>query len=358
MILTKRFNVALATSLVAALFTGASAAAQEEARAEEAPAKTAGERVDEATRSVEEEVQGTAEDKASKRRRELVQDAVGALDETRKALKALEGEETEAALESLAVAIGKLELVVARNPELALAPVDVQLVTHDVFVTMEGIEEAKEEALELMEEGRLQDARALIEHLRSDVVVEVLNMPLATYPDAIRAITPLIDEGEIEKAKTVLQQALNTLVVTEYTHVLPVIRAEHMLTRAEELAETEDRSGKEGEELGTLLDGARRQLEMAQALGYGEKSDFEDFYEQLEEIARKTRGGKSGSGFFDEIRAALRSAFGGSETVSRGVRRQTLSSGVGVRRQTLSSHFHPECSARSMSRAEEWEEGV
>lgn len=270
---------------------------------------------DEAARSVEEEVQGTAEDQASRRRRELVDDAVEALDETQKALKALEDGDTEAALDALAIATGKLDLVVARNPRLALAPVDVRAVTYDLFATMESIEGAKKEALAHMKEGRLQDARALIQDLRSDVVVEVVNVPLATYPAAIRAITPLIDDGRIDEAKASLERALNTLVVTEHAHALPVIRARHMLARAEELAETEDRSDDESGELTTLLDGARHQLEMAQALGYGKRADFEGFYEQLDQIAEKTSDGKSGSGFFDKIRSALR-AFGGSDSSS------------------------------------------
>lgn len=316
MILSKLFTVPLATSLAAALLVGGVATAQDEenAQAKEASATTtADEIVDEATESVQGAVEETTDDEVAKRRKDLINDAVEALDETQKALKELEEKDTEAALESLAVATGKLDLVVARNPKLALAPVDVRVITYDLFATVESIEDAKKEALEHMKEGRLQAARALIENLRSDVVVEVVNVPLATYPAAIRAISPLIDDGKVEEAQTALQQALSTLVVTEQVHALPVIRAEHMLTRAEELAEANDRTDEQSGELSTLLDGARRQLELARALGYGEEHDFEGYYEQLDLIAEKTRGGKSGSGFFDKIRAAL-SRFGDSSS--------------------------------------------
>lgn len=316
MILRKYFITPLATTLVAALFFCGPTLAQDgqEVEAKEAAAAvTADEIEDPAVVSVEEEVQGSAEDEAAKRRKELIDDAVEALDETQKALAALDEGDSEAALDALAVANGKLDLVVARNPRLALAPVDTRVITFDLFASVESIEAAKERALEHMKEGRLQDARALIENLRSEVVVEVVNVPLATYPSAIRAITPLIDDGKVEEAKAALQRALNTLVVVEHSHALPVIRAEHMLTRAEELAETEERSREEGEELTSLLDGARRQLEIAEALGYGQSDDFADYYQQLDEIAGKTRDGKSGTGFFDKLRAALRS-FGGSDS--------------------------------------------
>ena len=53
------------------------------------------------------------------------------------------------------------------------------------------------------------------------------------------------------------------------------------------------------------MDNARYQLQMAEAFGYGDKNDYETFYEQLEAIERKTEDGKSGTGFFDDIKKSL-----------------------------------------------------
>ncbi len=262
---------------------------------------------DETRDPVESSVDESGIDAAAERRKSLLNDAVEALDETQKALAALESGDTETAIESLAIATGKLDLVIARNPRLALAPIDVRMVTHDLYATVEDIEKIRDRAAKHLKSGRLQDARILIEGLRSDIVVEVHNVPLATYPAAIKAITPLIDADKVNEAKAALQSALNTLVVTEQVFPLPIIRAEHMLTLAEELAETKDREGEQNEELLGLLDGTRRQLKLAQILGYGMEDDFTEFYEQLDKIASKTEGGKSGAGFFDAIRNALRS---------------------------------------------------
>lgn len=308
--LIQTITALLAASLVAGLCYAGMVPAQETGKAtenvevQEAAAKTA---EDEVQSPVESAIEESGADAAAERRKSLIDDAVDALDETQKALTALEDGDTDAALESLAIATGKLDLVIARNPSLALAPVDVRMVTHDLYATVEDIERIRELAAKDLKNGRLQDARALIEGLRSDIVVEVYNVPLATYPGAIKAITPLIDADKIEQAKVALQSALNTVVVTQHVHSLPVLRAEHMLTRAEELAEMEDREGEQNEELTRLLDGARSQLEFAQVLGYGHESDFKGFYEQLDKIAEKTKGGKSGTGFFDVIRNALRS---------------------------------------------------
>jgi hypothetical protein len=132
------------------------------------------------------------------------------LDETHVALKALEEGKSKEALEALARATGKLELLAARDPDLAVAPVDVDVVTHDLYATPRAIREAREEAGELLEDGKVQEARRLLSGLASEIVIRVTNLPLATYPDAIKEISPLIDRGETEEAKSALRAALNT----------------------------------------------------------------------------------------------------------------------------------------------------
>jgi hypothetical protein len=53
------------------------------------------------------------------------------------------------------------------------------------------------------------------------------------------------------------------------------------------------------------LDKARRQLELAQALGYGTKKDFDKMYQQLTEVEEKTADNKFGSGFFAKIKVSI-----------------------------------------------------
>lgn len=244
---------------------------------------------------------------AFQQRQKLLEEAVVALNETHKALRALDAKDTKSAVASLNLAVGKLEQVTARNPNLKLAPVDFRLMRYDFYSSVDDVERVRERAAKHLKDGRLQDARALIEELRSDCVVEVYNLPLATFPSTIKSITPMINQGKIDLAKKDLQNALNTVVVTKQVHPLPIMRAEQMLTRAEALAEMANRHGEQNAELKRLLDGTRSQLEFAQSLGYGHKSDFNGFYEQLQNIAKKTEGGRSGTGFFDSIQKALRS---------------------------------------------------
>jgi len=230
---------------------------------------------------VQPEVQKETDSQAADKRKQVLDEAVSALALTKSALAALDGKDAARALATLAEVTGKLELIVAREPTLALAPVDVRTIVHDLFANTETIEAMTDEALDALKHGEVQQA----------------------------SVVPLIDQGKIEEAKAALQAALSTLVETRSVHPLPALRARLLLKRAETLVEDGQRSEASNERLETLLNEARQQLEMAELLGYGKKKDFEPLYAELKKVKQKTAGGGGGKGWLDEIKAKLSKLF-------------------------------------------------
>ena len=180
------------------------------------------------------------------------------------------------------------------------------MVTYDLLANPDTVKAMIHDAENYFEDGEIQRARPLVANLASEIQFRTTSIPLASYPSAIKAVTPLIDEGKLDEAKAALQSALNTLVVsTDEIVPLPKLRAEQMLKSAETLAENEERTDKDNEALAGLLLGARNQLKMAELLGYGTKKSYEPMCEQLDKIEAKTFGGKSGKGWFDKIKQQL-----------------------------------------------------
>ncbi len=243
--------------------------------------------------------------RATEERKKILEEAVTALARVNLALRDLDRKKPQDALEDLAVAVGKLELIVARYPQLSLAPVDVRVITHDLRADVAEIRSSVDRAREALDDGRVQEARRVLRDLGSEIVVRVINIPLSTWPDAIKQVVPLIDEGKIDRAKEALQQALSTLVVVDSVIPLPVVRAEAWLRRAAELAKKEKRTREEEEKLSDDLKMARRQLELAEALGYGAREDYAKFYDTIAEIEKKTRGGGTETGLFDRLRRSI-----------------------------------------------------
>ncbi|HCT3656733.1 TPA: heat resistance protein YfdX2, partial [Pseudomonas aeruginosa] len=254
---------------------------------------------------VQPEVQKETDSQAADKRKQVLDEAVSALALTKSALAALDGKDAARALATLAEVTGKLELIVAREPTLALAPVDVRTIVHDLFANTDTIEAMTDEALDALKHGEVQQARHVLALLASEIVIAVTNIPLASYPAAVKSVVPLIDQGKIEEAKAALQAALSTLVETRSVHPLPALRARLLLKRAEPLVEDGQRSEASNERLETLLNEARQQLEMAELLGYGKRKDFESMYDELKKIKQKTGGGGGGKGWLDEVKAKL-----------------------------------------------------
>ncbi len=268
------------------------------------------------TAPINKEVEKAQQDQTAEKRKALFEEATTAIRETKSALKALDEKKTKEALAALERASGKLTIILGREPELALAPSDVSVVTYDILADVDAVKALRDEIEDALDDGRVQQARRLIKNLASETVISVTNIPLATYPDAIKKAAKLIDEEKLDEAKKELQLALNTLVVTDTIIPLPVTIAEKYLKEAETLAEKSDRSEEENKRLADLLKDARTELEFAKALGYGSKKDFKNLYKQLDQIEDKTKGGKSDTGFFDKIKGYLKDTVTSSQKES------------------------------------------
>lgn len=285
-------TLALAVGVI--LLAGGPATAQQESAA-----------VSNSLESLEPAVQEHVEGNISGKRDLLLKEAVEALDQTEAALAALNDGRIDDALDALALVAGKLELVVARDPDLALAPIDVTMEVHDLFATKDHIKKAIGEAEDLIEKRRIQEARRLLAGLGSEIVLSVSNLPLATYPDAIREIAPLVDAGEIEAAKVALVAALDTIVVTKHTLALPVIRAQVLLDAAQEILDNTSASIQAKRSLPSLIERAQEQFEMAELLGYVEPEDLEDLRKEWAHIASQVTGGEPEKGVLSKMQKSL-----------------------------------------------------
>jgi hypothetical protein len=258
------------------------------------------------SKSVEPTVQSEIEKTEREKRSALLKDAQSALDETKKALTALDNGDKNAALEALARGTGKLDLVVSRDPKLALAPVGVTTAIFDLYATAGTVNAAVSEAKDDLSNKRVQKARDLLRYLASEADIQEAEIPLASYPAAIKAVTPLIDAGKIEQAKAALSAALNTLVVETFVVPLPPVRAEAMLAAANDLAGKGGSKEDKDARMRGLINAARNEIQLAEALGYGVKDNYKPLYSQLDDLQKKLEAGQSGKGLFDKVRQSLK----------------------------------------------------
>jgi hypothetical protein len=258
------------------------------------------------SKATESTIQSEVEKSAAAKRAQLLKDAQAALEETNQAIQALDQGRKDEALAALEKVTGKLDLIIARDPALAFAPVSVSTIVRDLYAGPDTAREAVMKAKAALDDGRVQEARGLLSALASEAEVQVTNIPLGTYPAAIKAVVPLIDAGKTADAKAALSAALNTLVIESYVTPLPNLRAKVILADAEKLAEKSARTAEENKKLHDQVEAARNELKLGEVLGYGTTDDYKPLYAQLDDIQKKTEGGKSGTGFFDQIKDSLK----------------------------------------------------
>ncbi len=197
----------------------------------------------------------------------LVQEAVDSLVYANEALVALEKGDKEKAAKSLEKALGKLEVTLASKNVPELLPVD-NIIRIEQFIgssdTIKGIVKL---AKELLDDDRVQAAKEVLAPLKSEIGITVVNLPLGTYPDALKETAKLIHASKVDEAKIVLGTALNTLVEVETIIPIPLATAEDLIALASDTVE------KDSEKAKIYLDAAKEELKKARYLGYVSKSD-------------------------------------------------------------------------------------
>jgi hypothetical protein len=68
--------------------------------------------------------------------------------------------------------------------------------------------------------------------LASELQVTKVELPLATFPEAMKSAAALIDKGKTDEAKVVLYTALNTLVISEERILCLYSRAQALIAQA------------------------------------------------------------------------------------------------------------------------------
>ncbi len=224
-----------------------------------------------------------AKKEAEEWREKISAEAAEAVALTMQALTLLDQGQKDQALKTIQKALGKLDVALAVNKDLSTVPIDVDIVVNDIVADLDFIKKNLEEVKRLLHKGYVQDARRLLNTLQSEIDIVIQELPLASYPPALRLAAKYVAAGKIEEAKDVLHLALSSLVVREIVIPLPFVKAADLVVQAEKMAKEKP------EEAVKFLKEAEKQLKLAQILGYapGEKKNYREAEKLLREAEKK-----------------------------------------------------------------------
>jgi len=266
----------------------------------------------EVTKNVEE----AKENYVNERVEQVTKEAKEAIEAVAKVVELLDKENKEDVLEQIANVLGKLEVLVVKDPTLQAVPVGVREEVVDFPGSVDDVEAAKSEVVALIKKGEVALARDIMLNLASELDIYVTALPIGTYPVVLKALIPLVEEGKFKEAKALLVEALETLIIEKIVIPLPILRAEKTIQKANELTKDDDKADKE--ELKNFLSYAKEQLKLAQALGYGKiESDYKELFEEIEKIEGLLKGEEGTKGIFENLKTKLNSFMAGFNKVKK-----------------------------------------
>jgi hypothetical protein len=235
----------------------------------------------------------------------LDKDAIEAIKETQNALKAIADGKKDDALAAIERATGKINVLTARSPATALLPVSAEVDIIDTAPTdraqIRRIAKAADDAIDVRD---YPAARVLLAELTSEIRVRTYNLPLVSYPVALREAARLIDQNKMDEARVVLETALNTLAVVDRGIPIPLAVAQAAIDEAQQLRD------KDKDNAQKLLTVARTELERARELGYaGKDPEYQALNQAISDVEKQLKGGQDSGGTFSRLKDRLASFF-------------------------------------------------
>jgi hypothetical protein len=232
----------------------------------------------------------------------LDQEAIAAIHETRSAVEAIAANKTDEALQAIERATGKVDILAARNPAAALVAVDLEAKVIDTAPrdSIDILEIAQDASL-AVDELNFPDARALLHALMSEVRVRIYNLPLATYPTALKDAARLLEQRKSDGARSILLAALTTLVAIDQVTPIPLILARDAIKEAQAQLNNTAEALK-------LLETARNELVRARQLGYaGKAPEYGSLHEDISKLEKQLRSKEDTGPGFARLREKLAS---------------------------------------------------
>lgn len=240
------------------------------------------------------------EKQQSKAQQKLVKEALTVFLKTEQALDFLEKGQTQQAEQVLKQILSELNSISQQYPTLNSVPIDASAQIFNLANDLKEIEKMRDQVKNLVDDGNFQLARRILNNMVNEIRVTFTNIPLKTYPTAIKKAMELIKQGQMSDAKQVLANALGSIELQEISIPLPVVSAQAMVALASESVDKDPQKAMD------LLKDAQYQIQLAEALGYGNHDqEFKDILADIETIKGKIKKEENTAHLFTALKQRL-----------------------------------------------------
>jgi hypothetical protein len=208
------------------------------------------------------------------------------------------------AMQAIEQATGKINVLLARDPATGLIPVSVRVEVIDTAPNdTKTIKDLARQVSAAIAAKDYPAARVVLYALASEIRVRTYNLPLGTYPDALKEAARLLDQKKNDDASNVLLTALNTLLAVDRVTPLPLVFAREALDAAKGQSQSDKAAAQ------TLVQAAKNEIERAKELGYAAQApEYVDLDADVSTLERQLKGSSDAGSVFAKLEDKL-SAF-------------------------------------------------
>ena len=228
---------------------------------------------------------------------QLIKEAIRAIQYTQDALFYLNNNKNKQAAEIIKKAINELNIVLNTPNTPYLLPVDIHIKTYTLLWDIKKVNSLITQAKILVNENKIPQAREILNSLRNEIVIKTINLPLVTYPAALKLAIKYLNEKKIDETKDVLTMALSTLVEIDSIIPIPLIKAQALVEEAAKMIK------KNKNQTLKYLKEAKNQLNLAEKLGYNSTSEttYQALKNEIMELENKIHKNNETLAIFSDL---------------------------------------------------------
>jgi len=250
-----------------------------------------------------EAVRVTKQSEDKKSQLKVIHEAVEAVVLTQKVLYDISQKDKAKAIKDIEKAIGKLEVILAKKDAPLMLPVDSSMNAYEFSADVSTIKKGIEKVKDLLDDGKIQEARELLNTFQSEIDITTVNLPLASYPASLKLAASYLHDGKLDEAKDVLEMALSTLVTTKVVIPIPLITASALIEDASKIAKKDKKQALKH------LKMAKTELKKAELLGYTSSSDvtYKALNKAISKVEKEIKGKNKAEKLFEELMEKFKS---------------------------------------------------
>jgi hypothetical protein len=237
--------------------------------------------------------------KEAKNHKKVPKEIIVGMQNTFKALKALQMGKKDDAQKFLQTAKDSFDKALKDNPKLDLVPIDERVQAVILSADSKEISKVLDTGIKLLKDHDTQAALNILAPLKDELDIAIINIPMKIYPIAESQALEALKKGNTQKAGELVAKAMNSLVVVKDIVPLPLLTAQNVVIEASQLDKTKKKEATE------LLEVAKEELKRAELLGYTKKHtpEYQALTKSINAIEKEIKGKNAVEKLYDKLKS-------------------------------------------------------